>query len=118
MMKAQSNIQLPTSTARWKEGEFCYYYNHKDNGEQKEENEGRRYEAEFVITKSLEKAEMEKSLARAILDIQFDQAVTDNIEIEGKKAIDIVKTYKVTKETADKIAAILTSTPIEGIEKL
>ena len=112
-MKAQSNNPLPTSIVRWKEGEFCYYYNHKDNGKQEEGNEGRRYEAEFVITKSPEKTEIEKALARAILDSEIDQKITGNIEIEGKKAIDIVKTYTVTKEIADKIAAIIIKTPID-----
>ena len=115
-MKSQSNIPLPAVPIRWKEGEFCYYYNHKDNGKQATENEGRRYEADFTIIKAKEitKTDVEKALVRSILDSSLEQKVIDNIEVEGKSAIDIIKTYTITKATSDKIAEILLKYPIES----
>lgn len=112
-MIAQSNLQLPTEFQRWKEGQFVYFFNHKDNGIQKEGEEGRRYAAEFIITKSVEKVEIEKALTRTILDPALNQMVIDNIEVEAKPAIDLVKDYKPDATTLTTIAAILIKTPIE-----
>jgi hypothetical protein len=117
-MKAFSNVPLPPVPERWKEGQFAYYFNHKDNGIQKEEDEGRRYEADFTIIKAKEitKADVEKILVRSILDESLEQKVIDNIEVEGKSAIDIIKTYIITKATSDKVAEILIEHPIDSKE--
>lgn len=114
-MKSQSNLPLPAVPIRWKEGEWSYYFNHKDNGIQAAENEGRRYEADFTIIKAKEitKTDVEKALVRSILDAPLEQKVIDNIEVEGKSAIDIIKTYTITKATSDKIAEILLKYPID-----
>ena len=114
-MKAQSNNPLPKSIERWKEGEYIYYYNHIDNGVQSEDNEGERYEADFVITKSTEKTEIEKALIKAIIDPELNQKIIDNIEIEGKKSIDIERDYTVTKEIIDEVTAIIKVAEIEPI---
>jgi hypothetical protein len=117
-MKSQSNIPLPRSPIRWKDGEWSYYFNHKDNGVQKEEDEGRRFEADFTIIKAekITKADAEKALIRSILDAPLEQKVIDNIEVDGKSAIDVVKTYTVTKTTTDKVASILVASPIDLIK--
>jgi hypothetical protein len=113
-MKAQSNVPLPTTPERWKEGQFAYYFNHKDNGIQKEEDEGRRYEAEFVITDSKEEAALEKALTRAILDPVLDKCVIDNIEVESKDAISLVKDYKPDAKTIAEVKYIIESMKIVG----
>ena len=112
-MQAQSNLPLPTTFQRWKEGQMIYYFDHKDNGVQKAEEEGRRYTAEFTIVKSIEKADVEAALIRSILNPLLEKCVVDNIEVEAKMAIEIVKDYKADVITLAKVSAILVKTPIE-----
>ena len=111
-MKAQSNIELPKEPQRWKEGQVIYYFNHIDNGVQKEGEEGRRYEAEFVIAKD---GEIEKALTISLCDPNLSKLIAENIEVERKPSIDVVKEYTITKGVTDKIKAIFLKTPI--IEK-
>ena len=87
-MKTNSNIPIPNS-ARWKEGETVIYVNHKDNGIQPEEQEGRRYEADFTIVKDTDDITGAiEAFTRMTIDPVQDQLVVDNIEVEGIKAID------------------------------
>lgn len=102
-MKTASNIPQPKS-ARWKEGETVIYVNHVDNGVQPEEQEGRRYEADFTIATSTDYAAQVVALTRMELDPVLDQQMIDNIEVNGDKAIKVVKDYKPEKEIVDKIA--------------
>jgi hypothetical protein len=93
-MKTASNIPIPKS-ARWKEGEWVIYVNHVDNGVQPEEQEGRRYEADFTITDSLEAADAINAVTRITADPVMDQKVVDNIEVDGKPAIETKVDYPV-----------------------
>jgi hypothetical protein len=116
-MITYSNNPLPVDPQKWKDGEFIYFYNHKDNGVQVKENEGSRYSAEFVITNSIEKTAIEKALTRSILDPVLDKCVVENIEVDKMTAINVVKIYKTDAITTAKIAAIITpvkATPDEG----
>ena len=119
-MKAQSNIPLPDKINRWKEGQFIYYFNHKDNGIQEEEKEGQRYEANFTISSGNKKEDIETALIRSIADTDMDRCVVDNIEVDGKKAIEVKKTYKITAQMTTQINAIFVATPIsiDPIEEL
>ena len=92
-MKTNSSTQFP-KTARWKEGETVIYVNHKDNGIQPEEQEGRRYEADFTIVKDTDDITgVIEAFTRMTTDPVQDQLVVDNIEIGGILAIDIKKEY-------------------------
>ena len=102
-MKTASNIPIPKS-ARWKEGETVIYVNHVDNGVQPEEQEGRRYEADFTIATSTDYAAQVAALTRMEVDPVLDQQVIDNIEVNGDSAIKIVKDYKPTAGVTDKVA--------------
>lgn len=91
-MKTASNIPIPKS-ARWKEGETVIYVNHVDNGIQPEEQEGRRYEADFTIVKGEEAEDAIYAFTRMTEEPEFDQKVIDNIEVDGKPAIDKIVEY-------------------------
>lgn len=91
-MKAQSNIPLPKAL-RWKEGEWLVAINHKDNGVQSAENEGRRYEADFTIVNQLTAEAAVLAFTRQTQNPTLDKQVIDNIEVAGKKAIDVVENY-------------------------
>lgn len=116
-MITQSNFPLPTSPQRWKEGQHIFYFNQKDNGVQKEEEAGRRYTAEFTIIDSLDKPAIERAVTRALSDPELDRYVTDNIEVEAKPAIQIVKEYKPDASMTSKISVILTAVEIVPIEE-
>lgn len=112
-MKAQSNIPLPNSIQRWKDGQFIYYFNHKDNGIQEKEKEGQRYEADFTISNGETKADIETALIRSIADPVLEKCVIDNIEIEGLNAIEIIKPYKKTQSITNQLNTIFISSPVE-----
>ena len=116
-MTAQSNLPLPTSPQLWKEGQHIYYFNHKDNGVQKEKEAGRRYTAEFTIIDSLDKPAIERAVTRALADPELDRCVTDNIEVEAKPAIQIVKVYKLDASLTTKISAIMTDVEVMPMEE-
>jgi hypothetical protein len=92
-MKTNSNTAFPTSPTRWKDGEYVVYINHKDNGIQPEGDEGKRHEAEFTISTGIDDASIATAFERHFADPEHDQKVIDTIEVEGKPAIEIVKTY-------------------------
>lgn len=77
-MKIQSNNPFPQTPQRWDEGRWIYYYNIKDNGPQEE---GSRYEAEFVIIESLEQNAIDEAIARATLASSINQLIVDNIQL-------------------------------------
>jgi hypothetical protein len=92
-MKTNSNTAFPTSPTKWKDGEYVVYINHKDNGIQPEGDEGNRYEAEFTISTGIDDASISQAFERHFSDPEHDQKVIDTIEVDGKPAIEIVKTY-------------------------
>lgn len=114
-MKNYSTIALPKEPQIWKNGEYAYYFNHKDNGLQKDGEEGKRFEAEFTIIKSLEKGEIEQALKRHFIDSELEQKVIDNIEVDSKPAIVISKTYNVDALVATKIATITEAKALEEV---
>lgn len=77
-MKTNSSTAFPKS-ARWKEGETVVYVNHVDNGIQPEEQEGKRYEADFTIVKGDIIDDAIYAFTRSQEDPVFDQQVIDNI---------------------------------------
>lgn len=85
-------------------------------GIQEKEREGSRYSAEFIITNSIEKAGIEKALIRSFVDSALDKCVVDNIEVEGKSAIQIIKTYKPNATITAKISAILVSQNFDSLD--
>lgn len=91
-MKTNSSTAFPKS-ARWKEGETVIYVNHVDNGIQPEEQEGMRYEADFTIVKGDIIDDAIYAFTRSQEDPVFDQHVIDNIEVEGKPAIEVKRDY-------------------------
>lgn len=121
-MNTQSNNPLPITPQKWKEGQYIYYFNHKDNGEQPVDergfsNEGRRYTSEFLITDFLDEIGIKQALMRSITDPVLDQKVIDNIEVERKPAIQVVREYKETALITSTIAVILGKASISPIVK-
>jgi len=92
-MKNKSNTAFPTIPQPWKIGEWAIYINHKDNGEQPEEQEGNRYEADFTIVKELSAEAAIKAFTRQQEDPELDACVIHTIEVEGKYALDVEREY-------------------------
>lgn len=90
-MRTQSNT--PIETQRWKEGEWSVAIKHKDNGVQPEGEEGKRYEAEFTVVKGNTAEEAIYAFTRMQQDPDFDRKVIENIEVEGKPAIEVKREY-------------------------
>jgi len=86
-MKTSSNIQFP-QVQRWKEGQFMVVVNQVDNGVQPEGEEGKRYTADFTVVDSLDAADAINAVTRITADPVMDQLVVDNIEVNGKPAIE------------------------------
>ena len=86
-MKTNSNIQFP-QVQRWKEGQFMVVVNQIDNGVQPEGEEGKRYTADFTVVDSLDAADAINAVTRITADPVMDQLVVDNIEVNGKPAIE------------------------------
>ncbi|OPZ41271.1 MAG: hypothetical protein BWY95_02684 [Bacteroidetes bacterium ADurb.BinA104] len=93
-MKTTSNIPIPTTPLRWKEGEWFIAVNHKDNGVQPAEEEGRRYEADFTIVKELTAEAAILAFTRQQQDPVLDQQVIDSIEVNGGSALDVPLNYE------------------------
>jgi len=91
-MKIYSDIEIPKA-GRWKEGEYFISVNQKDNGAQPQEMAGRRYEADFTITGSLESVDAINAITRITTDPVMDQKIVDNIEVNGKPAIETKVDY-------------------------
>lgn len=93
-MIIQGSATIPNSL-RWKEGEILIAVNQRDNGDRGEELEGTRYEADFTIVKGEEAEDAIYAFTRMTEDAEFDQKVIDNIEVNGKPAIETVKEYPI-----------------------
>lgn len=120
-MTAQSNSEFPTALQRWKDGQWVYFYNHKDNGVQPVDDmgmsqEGKRFTADFVIANKVDKTTVTTALIKAIIDPELNQKIIDNIEVDAKPAIEVVKTYKVDAVTTEKIDSILLATPVKSVD--
>jgi len=62
--------------------------NQVDNGVQPEGEEGKRYTADFTVVDSLDAADAINAVTRITADPVMDQLVVDNIEVNGKPAIE------------------------------
>jgi hypothetical protein len=96
-MKTRSNTKI-AEILRWKEGEWLLSVNHKDNGylptgDPMTDKSGERYEADFTIVDALDAPSAMYAFTRMTQDPVFDQKVIDNIEINGKPAIETKPTY-------------------------
>ena len=91
-MKTNSDIQFP-QVQRWKEGQFMVVVNQVDNGIQPQGEEGKRFTADFTITDSLDAADAINAVTRMTADPVMDQKVVDNIEVNGKPAIEAKVDY-------------------------
>jgi len=67
--------------------------NQVDNGVQPEGEEGKRYTADFTVVDSLEVADAINAVTRITADPVMDQKVVDNIEVNGKPAIETKVDY-------------------------
>lgn len=112
-MKTYSNIEIP-KIRRWKEGEIMVSINHIDNGylptdDLETDKSSRRYEADFTIVKGETADEAIHAFTRMTEDSAFDQLVIDNIEVNGKPAIETKPTY------ANKVSTtIFAPLPVSG----
>ena len=93
-MKINSSVPFPVSPLRWKDSEWLIAINQKDNGTQPEETAGSRYEADFTIVRELTAEAAILAFTRMTSDSTFDKQVIENIEVDGGKAIDVVKEYE------------------------
>lgn len=111
-MKTYSNIEIP-KIRRWKEGEIMVSINHIDNGylptgDPETDKSSRRYEADFTIVKGETADEAIHAFTRMTEDPAFDQLVIDNIEVNGKPAIETKPTY--TNKVSTTIFPVLPAT--------
>jgi hypothetical protein len=96
-MKTHSNTPFKSSQ-KWKDGEWFVTVNQVDNGylptgDPMTDKSGQRYEADFTIVKGETAEEAIYAFTRMTNDPSFDQLVIDNIEVNGKPAIEIKPTY-------------------------
>ena len=91
-MKIYSSIPIP-EIFQWKEGQWLVSINHRDNGVQHEGEEGRRYEADFTVSIGIDSESIAQAFERHFSDPEHDRKVIDTIEVEGKPAIQVIKTY-------------------------
>ena len=91
-MKIYSSIPIP-EILQWKEGQWLVSINHRDNGVQHEGEEGRRYEADFTVSIGIDSESIAQAFERHFSDPEHDRKVIDTIEVEGKPAIEVIKTY-------------------------
>lgn len=108
-MKIQSNIPIP-DVLKWKDNEMLIAINKKENAVLTEEDEGRRYEADFTIADQQTAENAINAITRMQQDSELDDAVIYGFEIDGKKAISIKKDYA-TKASASVFPAL----PASGI---
>ena len=113
-MKAYSNIELPKNSKRWVNGQLIYYFNHIDNGIQSEERQGMRYEAEIMIAK--EEEDITSILTKYYADPVLCEAIKDNIEVEGMKAIEVKKPYKLNVELSAKVDLAVSTISVSPID--
>ena len=73
--------------------EYISVNNHRDNGVQREGEEGRRYEADFTVSIGIDSESIAQAFERHFSDPEHDRKVIDTIEVEGKPAIEVIKTY-------------------------
>ena len=111
-MKTNSNIQFP-QVQRWKDCQFMTVINQVDNGIQPQGEEGKRFTADFTVVDSLEVADAINAVTRITADPVMDQKVVDNIEVNGKPAIETKVDYP-TKVAS----AIFPSLPSSGTLKI
>lgn len=91
-MKIYSNNPIQ-DTLKWKGEHILIAINKKENPVLSEEDEGRRYEAEFTIADENKLDNIIHSLTRMQQDSELDDAVIYNIAVDGQKAIEIKKEY-------------------------
>jgi len=92
-MKAQSNISIP-EIVLWKEGQYRIAVNPVDNGvPANEEDEGKRYEADFTIIDALTAEAAIHAFTRMTQDIPLDESVIYNFEVNGRPAIETKPNY-------------------------
>lgn len=94
-MKNISTIPFPITPVRWKENQWAIYTNHKENPVITEEDEGRRFEADFTIVDELTLDAMIQAYTRKEQDPVLDNAVIHTVEVEGQDAIKIKRDYPV-----------------------
>lgn len=110
-MKTSSNEPI-VEVQRWKEGEWSIAINPVDNGVQPEGEEGKRYEADFTVVKGNTAEEAIYAFTRMQQDPDFDRQVIENIEVEGKPAIEVKREYATKVEPT-----IFKPLPASGILK-
>lgn len=96
-MKIHSNTPLNNSD-KWKDGVLMIVVNAVDNGylptgDPMTDKSGQRYEADFTFVKGETMEDAMFAFTRMQNDPAFDQLVIDNIEVNGKPAIETKPTY-------------------------
>ena len=87
--------------------------NQIDNGVQPEGEEGKRYTADFTVVDSLDAADAINAVTRITADPVMDQKVVDNIEVNGKPAIETKVDYP-----AKVASTIFPALPLSGELKI
>lgn len=108
-MKLQSNIEISKVAQRWKEGQWLIAINHQDNGVQELEKEGDRYTADFTIVDALTAEAAIQAFTRQQQDVELDKKVIDNIEVDGKPAIETKPVFATKVPTT-----IFSALPLSG----
>jgi hypothetical protein len=116
-MKTKSNTPI-AEVQRWKEGQWAMAVNAVDHGylptgDPMTDKSGERYEADFTIVDALNAEEAIFAFTRMTQDPTFDQKVVDNIEVNGRPAIETKPTYATPVVTTIFKPLPVTGTPLE-----
>ena len=98
-MKTYSNIPIP-DTLVWKGTQKFIAINHKENPVTVDEDEGKRYEADFTIVDELTAESAINAFTRQSQDTELEKAVVYNFEVEGKPAIEVKTEYQTKVSTS------------------
>jgi len=90
-MKIYSN--RPIESQLWKGQQMLIAINQKENPVISEDDEGKKFEADFTIVDSLTAEDAIYAFTRMTNDVELDQKVINNIEVDGKPAIETKPEY-------------------------
>ena len=98
-MKCYSNIKQPDTPLKWLDGEWALFVNHKENPDVSDDEQGKRWEADFTVVKSLTMDEAIHAFTRMEVDPELDYKVYTSSKVDGVYALDVKKEYHIKVAT-------------------
>lgn len=98
-MKCYSNIKQLDTPLKWLDGEWALFVNHKENPDVSDDEQGKRWEADFTVVKSLTMDEAIHAFTRMEVDPELDYKVYTSSKVDGVYALDVKKEYHIKVAT-------------------